>query len=87
MTAHTCHAAGCAKPVPPRVLMCLPHWRMVPRDIQAGVWATYLRGQEVTKDPTPEYLGAVKAAVSAVAAQERADFTPFQSAEVAKGEQ
>jgi len=65
--AHTCHAEGCTKTVPPRMLMCLPHWRMVPRELQRQVWDTYVPGQEVRKDPTREYLEAHRAAVAAVA--------------------
>lgn len=71
MTAHSCHARGCNKPVPPRMLMCFHHWRMVPRDLQTAVWDTYRPGQERTKDPSPEYLAAAMAAVNAVAALER----------------
>lgn len=70
MSDHTCHAKGCKKVVPPRLLMCLPHWRKVPADLQARVWATYRPGQEVLKDPTPEYLEAAQAAIDAVAAKE-----------------
>ena len=69
MREHTCHATGCTRVVPPSRLMCLPHWRAVPREIQARVWATYRPGQEVTKDPSPEYLEAAAEAVRAVAAR------------------
>jgi hypothetical protein len=69
---HHCHARGCEKEVPPKLLMCLPHWRMVPRDLQRAVWATYVPGQEVRKDPTPEYIQAHLAAVEAVARKENA---------------
>lgn len=71
MAAHLCHARGCEKSVPPRMLMCLPHWRMVPRALQLRVWATYRPGQERTKDPSPEYVDAAMAAVNAVAEIER----------------
>ena len=67
MSEHTCHARGCTKPVPPRMLMCYPHWRMVPKALQRAVWATYRPGQERTKDPSPEYLDAAGAAIDAVA--------------------
>lgn len=43
---------------------------MVPRDLQTAVWAYYRPGQEVRKDPTPEYLSAAQAAIDAVAAKE-----------------
>jgi hypothetical protein len=52
------------------MLMCYKHWRMVPKALQQRVWATYRPGQEVTKDPSPEYLVAALAAVDAVADKE-----------------
>lgn len=67
---HVCHAVGCDVGVPPRMLMCLRHWRMVPRELQRRVWATYVAGQEIRKDPTAEYMEAQRAAVDAVAAKE-----------------
>ena len=68
---HTCHALGCNVAVPPKMLMCLPHWRMVPRDLQKAVWREYVPGQEIRKDPTPAYMAVQAAAVDAVAAMER----------------
>lgn len=76
MTAHACHAAGCKVLVPPRLLMCARHWRMVPRLQQARVWATYRRGQEVRKDPTPEYLAAMREAIATVAQREHVEAAP-----------
>lgn len=70
---HTCHALGCEKPVPPKMLMCLKHWRMVPRLMQSRIWATYRPGQEIDKNPSGEYLDAQSAAVRAVAARERGE--------------
>lgn len=70
MSAHTCHAEGCDKVVPPRLLMCAPHWRRVPRVLQGAVWAAYVPGQESRKDPTGEYLEAARAAIEAVAVKE-----------------
>lgn len=70
MSAHRCHARGCTTAVAPRLLMCGRHWRMVPTHIQAAVWATYVRGQEVRKDPSPGYIEAATAAIDAVAAKE-----------------
>lgn len=67
---HHCHAKGCPVPVPPKMLMCTQHWYMVPKDLQAAVWHAYRPGQEVTKDPTREYLDAATAAIAAVAAAE-----------------
>jgi hypothetical protein len=67
---HTCHAQGCLVPVPERMFMCARHWRMVPRPLRAEIWATYVPGQEIRKDPTEEYLDVAHRAVHAVAAKE-----------------
>lgn len=71
MSEHLCHALGCKAAVPPKLLMCARHWRMVPRMIQAGVWKHYRPGQERDKRPTPEYLEAASAAIRAVAHREK----------------
>jgi len=71
VSAHACHARGCDKAVPPKMLMCLRHWRMVPRDLQKAVWREYVTGQETRKDPTDAYMAVQAAAVDAVAAKER----------------
>ena len=69
-TQHLCHAIGCKTPVPPRMLMCRPHWRMVPKALRDAVLATYRPGQERTKDPSPEYLTYEMEAINAVAERE-----------------
>lgn len=71
--AHVCHARSCNKKIPPKLLMCLPHWKMVPADLQRRVWAAYVPGQEVRKNPTSEYLDVMKLAIAAVAAREGLD--------------
>lgn len=68
--SHTCHATKCDVPVPPKMLMCLRHWMMVPKSLQRQIWATYVPGQEIKKNPTKEYLEAFHAAVTAVAIKE-----------------
>ncbi len=70
MSVHTCHALGCEKAVPPKMLMCLRHWRMVPVPLQRAVWREYVPGQEIRKDPTSAYLAVQAEAVNAVAAKE-----------------
>lgn len=70
--AHVCHAQGCPIPVPPRLLMCSKHWRMVPKELRDAVWATYRPGQEVDKAPSKAYLDAAAAAIAAVAERELA---------------
>ena len=67
---HTCHAQGCEKQIPPRLLMCLHHWRMVPLTLQAEVWRWHRPGQETDKGPGYLYLVAMKNAINAVAGQE-----------------
>lgn len=70
MTVHVCHATGCEEPVPPVMLMCRKHWYMVPKGIQRRVWAHYRHGQEIRKDPSEEYLDAMRAAIQAVEQKE-----------------
>lgn len=64
MPDHYCHATGCKRPVPPRMFMCAPDWRRLPPSLRAAVWRYYRPGQEVSKDPSPEYLQAARAAIS-----------------------
>lgn len=68
--SHTCHATGCQIEVPPAMLMCRPHWAKVPKPLQRQVWANYQPGQEITKTPTRDYLGAARNAINAVALKE-----------------
>lgn len=56
--------------VPPEMLMCRAHWWMVPTGLRAEVWRTYRAGQEITKDPSAEYLRAMRDAIEAVAKRE-----------------
>ena len=53
---HTCHAIGCTTPVPPKMMMCITHWRMVSQGLQGKVYAAYRPGQEKDKQPSREYL-------------------------------
>ncbi len=61
--AHLCHAEGCQKAVPPKMFMCKPHWFSLPKRLRDAIWATYRPGQEVTKDPSPEYLEVAHEAI------------------------
>jgi len=63
---HRCHARECSTPIPPRLLFCLRHWRMVPKDLQRQVWRHYRPGQEKDKRPSAEYLQVRKQVVEAV---------------------
>ncbi len=68
--SHHCHAKGCSVLVPPKMLMCYRHWKMVPRPLQNEIWRTYRPGQEISKTPSDEYLVAFDNAVNAVAQKE-----------------
>ena len=67
LRGHHCHAEGCDEKVPPERLMCLKHWRMVPRDMQREVWQTYREGQCYDMQVSREYLFAARRAVVYVA--------------------
>ena len=66
MTTHRCPVRGCRQEVPATLLMCLRHWRMVPKPIRDAVWATYADGSGVG---SLAYLEAIKAAIGAVDAK------------------
>ena len=68
---HRCHARGCTTPVKPEMLMCLKHWRMVPKSIQRQVWSAYRAGQCDDKNPSASWHAAADAAISVVAQTER----------------
>lgn len=68
--AHDCHARACRTSVPPRMFMCRRHWFMVPKHLRDAVWAAYVPGQEIRKDPTREYLEITAQAIEVVAAKE-----------------
>ena len=67
---HVCHAIACDAPVPPKLLMCLPHWKMVPWGTQRALLAAYVPDQERTKVTTKHYRMAATRAIIAVAEQE-----------------
>lgn len=72
MSTHTCHATGCDEIVPPKMFMCRKHWFMLSGDMRSQVWFVYVPGQEIRKDPTPEYLEVANRAIAEVAAKEMA---------------
>jgi len=75
---HTCHARDCGEPVPPELLMCRKHWRMVPRNIQRAVWAAYRPGQCDDKQVSDAWMRAADAAIGFVA---RAEGRPLRLVE------
>jgi hypothetical protein len=55
---HTCHWPGCTVEVPPAMWGCKNHWFALPQELRTRIWHSYRPGQEITKDPSPEYLAA-----------------------------
>lgn len=76
---HDCHARGCEVPVRPELLMCLAHWRMVPRPIQRLVWAAYRPGQCDDKRPSKQWHQAADAAIGYVARMEERPVTKAEA--------
>lgn len=66
-TTHTCHAHGCSAAVPPELLMCRRHWRLVPTPLKRAVWRFFRPDQEIRKNPSEDYLAAAANAINAVA--------------------
>jgi len=65
---HTCHWPGCGRECPAAMWGCKPHWFALPKRLRDRIWATYRRGQEITKDPSPEYMEAARAVQAWIAA-------------------
>jgi hypothetical protein len=55
---HVCHWPDCDKEVPPAMWGCKPHWFALPKRLRDRIWATYRRGQEITKTPSAAYMDA-----------------------------
>lgn len=70
MSKHTCHVLGCIEPTPPKLLMCLRHWRMVPKNLQAAVNTAFRNGQcEREIRPSKEWIAAARSAIQSVQAE------------------
>jgi hypothetical protein len=55
---HECHYPECSLIVPPKMLACRRHWFQLPAFLRQKIWAAYVPGQEVRKDPSANYLEA-----------------------------
>jgi hypothetical protein len=65
--SHHRHALGCKRACPPRHLMCLPCWHLVPMGLQVEVNRTVkLRGPDVDASWAPWWRAQAKA-IAAVA--------------------
>lgn len=62
---HRCRAVGCQHDVKTSFLMCIDHWRLVPKKVREQVLATY-RQRRRGAAAFGAYLTAVQAAVDAV---------------------
>lgn len=56
---HTCHWPGCNTVTPPKMWGCKMHWYMLPKHLRDRIWATYVPGQEIRKDPSDEYMSVI----------------------------
>ena len=65
--AHTCHATGCVKRVPPEMFMCKYHWFKLPKRLRDAIWRTYRPGQCDDWNISHEYAEAAKDAVKFLA--------------------
>lgn len=44
--------------------MCRKHWFMLPIQLRNLIWANYVPGQEISKDPSPQYIDAAHQCVT-----------------------
>jgi hypothetical protein len=68
--SHTCHALNCQRRCRPEYLMCLAHWRMVPRSLQNEVYRHYREGQCEDMGFSRAWHYAAYRAINAVALRE-----------------
>lgn len=59
-SGHSCHWPNCDKEVKPALFMCKTHWFKLPKHLRDRIWEEYEPGQEVSKEPTVEYMYVVK---------------------------
>lgn len=76
---HKCAVEACPVQVRVSMLMCLTHWRMVPRPIQKDVWTQYARHRG-----KKSHLDAIKRAIKAVFEQTKTDADKAQPKPIAK---
>src|SRR5277367_866852 len=62
--SHTCHAHGCKKEVPPKMMCCFGHWTALRPAVRNAVWREYRIGQEDDKRPSLRYLAVQQLAVA-----------------------
>lgn len=57
--SHKCHWPTGTLETPPSLWGCRAHWYKLPKILRDKVWDAYVPGQEVRKDPSPEYIDVV----------------------------
>jgi hypothetical protein len=65
--SHACRIPDCPRPAKDGQLMCLPHWRRVPRALNRAIFDTYAHG------PRHDYLTNVDEAVRVIQGKEAAE--------------
>lgn len=68
--AHTCHATGCKRTVPPEMFACRSHWFALPKAMRDEIWRTYRPGQCDDWNISLEYANAARATVKFLAAKD-----------------
>lgn len=68
---HHCHWTGCTRQVPPAMWGCRAHWYKLPQRLRNAIWRAYRPGQELTKDPSVEYLKVAREVQDWIAQYER----------------
>jgi hypothetical protein len=63
---HECPADGCDRAIPYTMLMCRPHWYMVPAPLRAAVWNAW---QDGDGGGTARHTAAIDAAIRSVNAK------------------
>lgn len=63
MTLHRCPIEGCTHQLPTHILMCKPHWAMVPKHVQQRVYKAWNGG---AVQNIQDYLTAKNEAINSV---------------------
>jgi hypothetical protein len=74
--SHTCQAQKCGIEVEAVMLMCQPHWLMVPRALREAIEGSHRQHQQEHTEPSGEYLALIKAAIDAVDHRQSRQATP-----------
>ena len=68
LETHPCPISGCREACPKHHLMCVAHWRMVPKILQDEVYAAHrpLRRRGATLEQVKAHRSAARRAIDAV---------------------